>query len=73
MIKAYNRLQASPGDHRQFYRNLNKTAVDDYKQYVLHVDSRFTSFPATETQSRITTNHQKGRLKKLIQDITPGI
>ena len=36
MIKAYNRSQQSPGDYRQFYRNLDKTAVDDLIQNVPH-------------------------------------
>ena len=61
MIKAYNRPEELPDDHRQFYRNLNKTAVDDYNQYVPHVESRLTSFPAIETHGHKTTNDQKGR------------
>ena len=61
MIKAYNRPEKLPDDHRQFYQNLNKTAVDDYNQYVLHAESRFTSFPAIETHGHKTTNDQKGR------------
>ena len=44
MVKAYNRPEELPDDHRQFYRNLNKTAVDDYNQYVAHVESQFAFF-----------------------------
>ena len=61
VIKAYHRPEDSPGDHRQFYRNLIKTAVGDYNQYVPHVESRFTSFPAIETQGHLTTHDRKGR------------
>ena len=61
MIKAYNRPEELPDDHRQFYRNLNKTAVDDYNQYVPHVEARFTSFPVIETHGHKTANDQKGR------------
>ena len=35
MIMDYNRPQELPDDHRQFYRNLNKTAVDDFNQYII--------------------------------------
>ena len=38
MIKDYNRPLESPDDHRKFYRNLNKTAVDDYSQYTPHAE-----------------------------------
>ena len=39
MIETYNRPQESAGDHRQIYRSLNKTSVDDYNQYVRHVET----------------------------------
>ena len=61
MIKAYNRPEELPDDHRQFYQNLSKTAVDDYNQYVPDVESRFTSFPAIETHGHKRTNDQKRR------------
>ena len=61
MIKAYNRPEELPDDHRQFYRNLNKTAADDYNQYVPHVEARFTSFPVIETHGHKTANDHKGR------------
>ena len=61
MIKDYHRPQESSDDHRQFYRNLNRTAVDDYNQYIPHAESRFTSFPAIQTQGQITINNQKGK------------
>ena len=64
-IMDYNRPEEMPDDHRQFYRNLNKTAVDDYNQYIPHAESRFTSFPAIQTQGHITINDQKGRTKEI--------
>ena len=65
MIMDYNRPQELPDDHRQFYRNLNKTAVDDYNQYIPHAESRFTSFPAIQTQGHITINDQNGRTNEI--------
>ena len=59
MIMDYSRPQELPNDHRQFYQNLNKTAVDDYNQYIPHAELRFTSFPAIETQGHIKINDQK--------------
>ena len=73
MIKAYKRPEELPDDHRQLYRNLNKTAVDDYNQNVPHVESRFTSSPAIETHGHKRTNDQKGRTDEADSDLTPGI
>ena len=66
MIKAYNRPEELPDDHQQIYRNLYKTAVDDSIQYVAHVESRFTSFPAIETHGHTTTNDEKGRTDEVV-------
>ena len=65
MIMDYNRPQELPDDHRQFYRNLNKTAVDDYNQYIPHGESRFTSFPAIQTEGHITIHDQKGNTNEI--------
>ena len=59
MIKYYNRPQESFDDHRHFFRNLNKTAVDDYNQFISHAESQFTSCAAVQTQGHITINDQK--------------
>ena len=65
MIMDYNRPKELPDDHCHFYRNLNKTTVDDYNQYIPHTESRFISFPTIETQGHITIKDLEGRTNEI--------